>query len=171
MRIAGTGGEDGNSALPPIREDVELGRAIARRSLEHSDDGYTAVGAASCAAVSQPPTSIARRTLFGLCFALAAVTAAELLVGAELADDERRPRRTASVDVVLATIPMIPYDLTVARQHAHRLAHTRRAGRPRAAHDLQIAATAAATRRTVVTTDAHAFDGLPGIDVRLVDWF
>ncbi|MGH2949212.1 MAG: PIN domain-containing protein [Solirubrobacteraceae bacterium] len=100
--------------------------------------------------------------------ALAAVTAAELLVGVELADDQRRPRRTASVEGMLAGIPVIPYDLTVAREHARLLAHTRRAGRPRGAHDLQIAATAAATRRAILTTDAQAFDGLPGIDARVV---
>jgi tRNA(fMet)-specific endonuclease VapC len=100
--------------------------------------------------------------------ALAAVTAAELLVGVELADDRRRPGRLAGVEGILAAIPVIPYDLTVAREHARLLANTRRAGRPRGAHDLQIAATAAATRRTILTTDAQAFDGLPDIDVQLV---
>jgi tRNA(fMet)-specific endonuclease VapC len=100
--------------------------------------------------------------------ALAAVTAAELLVGVELADDRSRPGRLASVEGILAAIPVIPYDLTVAREHARLLAHTRRAGRPRGAHDLQIAATAAATRRTILATDAQAFDGLPDIDVQLV---
>jgi tRNA(fMet)-specific endonuclease VapC len=39
----------------------------------------------------------------------------------------------------------------------------RRAGRPRGAHDLIIAATAAAAGRTVVTADRRAFDGLPGV--------
>lgn len=100
--------------------------------------------------------------------ALAAVTAAELLVGVEFADDQRRPRRMASVEGMLAGIPVIPYDLTVAREHARLLAHTCRTGRPRGAHDLQIAATAATTRRAILTTDAQAFDGLPGIDARVV---
>lgn len=100
--------------------------------------------------------------------ALAAVTAAELLVGVELADDERRSRRMASVEALLTGIPLIPYDLAVAREHARLLAHTRRAGRPRGAHDLQIAATAAATRRTILTTDAHAFAELPAIGMRVV---
>jgi tRNA(fMet)-specific endonuclease VapC len=100
--------------------------------------------------------------------ALAAVTAAELLVGVELANDERRPRRSASVESVLAAIPVIPYDVRVAREHARLLAHTRRTGRPRGAHDLQIAATAAASRRLILTTDSQAFDRLPGIEVRVV---
>ena len=100
--------------------------------------------------------------------ALAAVTAAELLVGVELADDQRRAPRTAGLEAVLAAIPVIPYDLTVAREHARLLAEARRAGRPRGAHDLQIAATAAATGRTILTTDAQAFDRLPGIHARVV---
>jgi tRNA(fMet)-specific endonuclease VapC len=74
----------------------------------------------------------------------------------------------ASVEALLTGIPLIPYDLAVAREHARLLAHTRREGRPRGAHDLQIAATAAATRRTIVTTDAQAFDDLPAVVVRVV---
>jgi predicted nucleic acid-binding protein len=46
--------------------------------------------------------------------AVAAVTAAELLVGVELAD-AARPRRQALVDAVLAGIPIEDYDLEVAR--------------------------------------------------------
>lgn len=100
--------------------------------------------------------------------ALAAVTAAELLVGVELADGDRRAQRMSSVEALLTGIPLVPYDLTVAREHARLLAHTRRTGRPRGAHDLQIAATAAATGRTVLTTDAHAFEDLPAVDARVV---
>jgi tRNA(fMet)-specific endonuclease VapC len=94
---------------------------------------------------------------------IAAITAAELLVGVHLADDARRERRASFVEAVLATIPIEDYDLDVARAHADLLAHTRRTGRPRGAHDLLIAATAAATRRTVVSADAGAFAELPGV--------
>jgi len=99
--------------------------------------------------------------------AVAAITAAELLVGVELADEERRERRSALVETLLANVPLIPYDLSVAREHGRLLAHTRRTGRPRGAHDLQIAATAAATGRRILTTDARAFDDLPRVDVRV----
>lgn len=98
--------------------------------------------------------------------AIAALTAAELLVGVELADRARRRRRQAYVDEVLATIPVEDYDLEVARAHAALLAHVHRSGRLRGAHDLVIAATAVARRRTVVTADA-GFDDLPGVAVRL----
>lgn len=72
----------------------------------------------------------------------------------------------ATVEALLTGIPLIPYDLAVAREHSRLLAYARRAGRTRGAHDLQIAATAAATGRIVLTVDARAFDELPGIDVR-----
>lgn len=100
--------------------------------------------------------------------AIAAVTAAELLVGVELADRRRRSGRRSFVDAVLMGIPVEPYDLEVARAHASLLAHARRAGRARGAHDLLIAATALARGRTVVTADAAGFGDLPGLRVRLL---
>lgn len=100
--------------------------------------------------------------------AVAALTAAELLAGVELADETRRDARERSVDALLAAVPVLPYDPAVAREHARLLAHARRTGRPRGAHDLQIAATAVATGRTVLTTDAQAFSGLPAVPARVV---
>ncbi len=38
----------------------------------------------------------------------------------------------------------------------------------RGAHDLQIAATARATRRTILTTDVDAFTALPGVSYRVI---
>lgn len=98
--------------------------------------------------------------------AIAAVTAAELLVGVALADDAHRARRTAFVASVLDTVPVEVYDLAVARSHAELLAHVRRTGRPRGAHDLLIAATARARERVVVTVDARGFADLPEVLVR-----
>lgn len=100
--------------------------------------------------------------------AMAAITVAELLVGVELADRRRRGPRRAFVEAILDAIPVEPYDLGTARAHASLLAHVRRAGRPRGAHDLIIAATALSTDRTVVTTDRAGFDGLPAVRLRLV---
>ena len=101
--------------------------------------------------------------------AIAAITAAELLVGVELADESRRADRASFVEDVLATVPVEDYTLTVAEAHAKLLAHVRRTGRPRGAHDLVIAATAAATGRTVLTSDAGAALGeLPGVEALVV---
>jgi tRNA(fMet)-specific endonuclease VapC len=99
--------------------------------------------------------------------AIAAITAGELLVGVELSHGKNRERRVTFVDDVLASIPIEPYDLDVARTHATLLAHTRRAGRPRGAHDLLIAATAVTRGRTVVSADPSAFADLPGVALRL----
>lgn len=98
--------------------------------------------------------------------AIAAISVAELLVGVELADESRRASRAAFVRSVLDTIPIEHYDLDVARAHAVLLAHTRRTGRGRGAHDLLIAATAVTRERIVVTTEPAAFQGLPGVNVR-----
>jgi tRNA(fMet)-specific endonuclease VapC len=98
--------------------------------------------------------------------AIAAITVAELLVGVELADRRRRRKREQYVAKVLTTIPSEPYDLDVARAHARLLAHVRRSGRQRGAHDLIIAATALARGRTVVTVDAPGFEDLPGVAVK-----
>ena len=95
---------------------------------------------------------------------IAAVTLAELQLGVELADEARRARRQEFVDGIRALIPVEDYTADVARVHARLLAHVRKEGKPRGAHDLIIAATAATTARTLLTTDGKAaFDDLPGV--------
>ena len=95
--------------------------------------------------------------------AIAAITLAELAVGVESAGARQRARRQSFVDEIAASIPILPYDENVATRHASLLVAVRRAGRPRGAHDLIIAATAAAAGRTVVSADRRAFEGLPGV--------
>lgn len=97
---------------------------------------------------------------------IAAITAAELLVGVQLADRAHKRSRRAFVDSLLSTIPVEPYDLQVARVHAELLAHTREAGLARGAHDLLIAATARTHARIVVTADATGFTDLPDVATR-----
>lgn len=98
--------------------------------------------------------------------AVAAVTAAELLVGVELADRKGRSNRAAFVENILTVVPIEIYDLEVARAHAVLLAHARRPGRPRGGHDLLIAATAVSRRRIVVTADPAGFENLPDVSLR-----
>jgi tRNA(fMet)-specific endonuclease VapC len=98
---------------------------------------------------------------------IAAITAAELLVGVERASPKRRAARASYVERVLSTIPVDGYDLDVARIHATLLAATQRSGKPRGAHDLMIAATAAAKNRIIVSADGGAFIGLDGVSVRV----
>ena len=98
--------------------------------------------------------------------AIAAVTIAELRVGVASSIGRSRRLREAFLADVEATIPALDYNAHVAREHADLLVAVRQQGRPRGAHDLIIAATARATRRTVVSADKSGFDNLPGVPVR-----
>lgn len=103
--------------------------------------------------------------------ALPAVVVAEYLAGVH-GDDHpaRRSAQTGFLDDVLTVTPVLDYDIAVAREHAALLAHARRAGAPRGAHDLLIAATAAASERVILTTDAKAdFESLPRVTARVID--
>lgn len=100
--------------------------------------------------------------------AIAAISVAELAVGIELADEERRAKRAAFVAAVLDAVSVETYDVDVAQAHGALLAHTRRSGRPRGAHDLIISATARARGRVVVSADSGGFAELPGVAVREV---
>jgi tRNA(fMet)-specific endonuclease VapC len=95
--------------------------------------------------------------------AVAAITIAELLVGVELARTKTKHKRQSLVDDIVAALPIVDYDLEVAKAHCQLLVAVRRQGRPRGAHDLIIAATALSSNRTVVTADQSAFSDLPGV--------
>lgn len=97
--------------------------------------------------------------------AVAAITVAELKVGVQLAKGPRREKRESFVAAVLEAVSIEVYDLDVAEAHAALLAHVRRAGTPRGAHDLIIAATARARERLVVSFDQGGFAGLPGVSI------
>ena len=95
--------------------------------------------------------------------AIAALTLAELEVGVALARGRRRTERRRFVDWVRAEVAIVPYDATTATHHAELLAHCRRTGAMRGAHDLIIAATARATGRAIVTLDRGGFVDLPRV--------
>jgi tRNA(fMet)-specific endonuclease VapC len=99
--------------------------------------------------------------------AMAAVSAAELWFGVEMADDAHRAQRALFVNGIIEQFRVEGYDLEVARVHGRLLAETRRLGRPRGSHDLIIAATSVARNRIVVTMD-KGFAELPGVQVQLV---
>jgi tRNA(fMet)-specific endonuclease VapC len=97
--------------------------------------------------------------------AIAAITVAELKVCVQLAKGRRRDRRERFVTALLDAVSIEPYDLDVAEAHAALLAHVRRAGTPRGAHDLIIAATARARERQVVSFGRGGFVELPGVSL------
>lgn len=97
--------------------------------------------------------------------AIAAITVAELRVGVQLAKGRRREARDRFVAGILDAVSVEVYDVEVAEVHAALLAHVRRKGMPRGAHDLIIAATARARDRLVVSLDQGGFAELPGVVV------
>jgi len=69
----------------------------------------------------------------------------------------------------LSVLPIESYSLNVARVHARLAVEAMSKGRPRSAYDIMIAATAAATNRVLLTTDAKAgFDQLTGVRSEVV---
>ena len=101
--------------------------------------------------------------------AIAGITATEILVGVERSTAQRRDLRALRAEDLLSVFPIEGYTLDVARMHALLITHTRQAGRPRGSFDLIIAATAGATGRVLVSTDAAAdFSDLPGVKAEVV---
>ena len=99
--------------------------------------------------------------------AVAAVSIAEYRVGIELADDAARAAdRARALTAITSVVDVLDYTEATAAHHARLIAHVRRAGTPRGAHDLIIAATAKAFDRTVVSADRSAFTNLPGVEMR-----
>ncbi len=115
--------------------------------------------------------SIDRTTLDDDELAIAAVTVAEFRVGIELADTaERAAARARRLSLLLGDLVVLDYTDRTATHHAKLLAGARRAGTPRGAHDLIIAAHAAETGRTVISLDAKAkFGELPGVSSLLIE--
>jgi tRNA(fMet)-specific endonuclease VapC len=104
-------------------------------------------------------------SLGGEPFALSAVTASELLHGLHRARTiVQRERRNAYVEAILEQMPVLAFDLTVARVHAAVSAELDRAGRQVGAHDLMIAATAMAHDYRVATRDLRSFSKIPGLE-------
>jgi tRNA(fMet)-specific endonuclease VapC len=101
--------------------------------------------------------------------AIAAITAMELLVGVERADDAHRQARAVRVEAILSSLPVEPYNVSIARVHARLAVAAITKGRPRSANDMMIAATAAATSRILLTTDASAgFEQLTGVRAEIL---
>ena len=101
-------------------------------------------------------------------FYIAAISAAELLHGVErAAPPERRLARSQFVEQVLHNLPIIDFDLPVARTHARIWAALASSGQTIGAHDLLIAATAIEHECQLATLNLAEFQRVGGL--RLVD--
>jgi tRNA(fMet)-specific endonuclease VapC len=97
--------------------------------------------------------------------AIAAVSVAEYRVGIELADTpERAADRARALVAIMSAVDVLDYSEQTAAHHARLIAHARRAGKPRGAHDLIIAAHALQSDRIILSFNANArFADLPGV--------
>ena len=97
--------------------------------------------------------------------AIGAVSVAEYRVDIELADSpERAADRARALVAITSAVDVLDYTEGTAACHARLMAHARRVGKPRGAHDLIIAAHALQTDRIILTFDANArFGDLPGV--------
>jgi tRNA(fMet)-specific endonuclease VapC len=99
---------------------------------------------------------------------IAAITASELLHGIERAKDAaRRTRRQRHVELVLANLFVLPFDLAQARCHARLWADLETRGLMIGPHDLQIAAAGLALGHELATLNAGEFQRVSGL--RVVD--
>ncbi len=99
-------------------------------------------------------------------FYIAAITASELLHGVERANTkDRRETRSRYVEEVLAQIPVIDIDLSVARRHAVLWARLERSGKIIGPHDLLIAATALEWGHSVATLNLDEFIRVPDLQI------
>lgn len=115
------------------------------------------------------------RTFFSLYdesegFAIASITASEIIAGVLRATTDRRAARSVFVEGVLETIPVIPLDLAVARVHARIGQEVEANGGSVGAYDLIIAATAIHMDYEVVTFNLREFRHVPGLRVEQPNW-
>ena len=98
--------------------------------------------------------------------AIASVFIAEYRVGIEMADTaDRAAERARALVAITSAVDVLDYTQTTAAHHGRLLAHVRRSGSPRGAHDLIIAAHAAEAGRMILSRDAKArFGDLPGVN-------
>jgi len=98
--------------------------------------------------------------------AISAVTASELLHGVHRARTAaQRHRRQAFVEGLLAQLPVIAFDLTVARVHASLWADLAKRGVAIGERDLMIGATAITKDYSIATRDERSFPKIPGLKV------
>jgi predicted nucleic acid-binding protein len=97
---------------------------------------------------------------------ISAITASELLHGVHrVSSVVRRVQTHALVEQVLARLPVVAFDLDVARVHAMLSAELRSKGTAIGPHDLLIAATAVHAGAAVATRDLRSFPKIQGLDV------
>ena len=101
-------------------------------------------------------------------FFLSVVTVSELLHGVHRAvRSEVRAKRSAFVEALVESFPLLSIDLATARAHAQVWAELAVAGKMIGPNDLWLAATGLAHGLTVVTANVREFNSVPGLAVEI----
>ena len=101
-------------------------------------------------------------------FFLSVITVSELLHGVHRAVRSKvRAKRSAFVESLLQSFPLLPIDLATARAHAQVWAELAVAGRMIGPNDLWLAATGLAHGLTVVTANVREFASVPGLAIEI----
>jgi len=101
-------------------------------------------------------------------FFISAITAAELLHGVERATPpSRKAKRSQLVEHFLSSIPILDFDLSIARRHAALWAEMARSGFSLGPYDLIIAASALEHGHSVATLNSKEFARTPKL--KLID--
>lgn len=98
-------------------------------------------------------------------FAIAAITAAEILHGVERATGAHHARRKRHVEEILAAVASVPYTVETAAIHARLWAELERAGTMIGPYDLIVAATALERNAAVVTFNRKHYGKVNGLTV------
>jgi predicted nucleic acid-binding protein len=99
--------------------------------------------------------------------AISAVSASELLHGIHrLKGGIKQARAERFVERLLDTLPVVPFDLEVARVHARLGAELAAKGAGVGAHDLIIASTAVALDFDVATREVRSYPRIAGLTLR-----
>jgi predicted nucleic acid-binding protein len=99
-------------------------------------------------------------------FFISVVTASELLHGVHRAKDEGiRARRSAFVEAILTSFPILTIDLATARIHAQIGAALSTAGTLIGPHDLWLAAACIAHGLSLATENLREFERVPGLKI------
>jgi tRNA(fMet)-specific endonuclease VapC len=102
---------------------------------------------------------------------MSAISLSELLLGAHLADPQRRrEQREAFLEDVLRLVYVLDFDAAAARVHANLWAQLRSTGAMIGFHDLIIAATAVSNGYHLLTDNVREFERIPRLTVRTPAW-
>ncbi len=101
-------------------------------------------------------------------FFLSVITASEMLHGVHRATEPRvRARRSAFVEAVLSSFPLLEIDVATARAHARLWADLASTGQLIGAHDLWLAASCLGHGLSLATGNPRDFTRVPGLDVEV----